>query len=153
MDKYLNIGDIINGKSAQVTAVIDGRVEDLFFVTVVDAKAEKNKIEKNVLGFYGTQQKAVGWKGTGKIQGYYISEILRKLMFKYINTGVDTYFTLTITNDDPSSTAGVHRVVLERVNIDSAELTKVDVNSTALEEEYPFTFSGAKLLDEFGKVL
>jgi hypothetical protein len=150
MGNVLRAGDTISGQEGKATAVIDGKVIDMFYVKSLEAIAEKKKEEVNTLGNRGTQSKTTGWSGTGSITIYYVSSDFRKLMLKYIKTGKDTYFTITVVNEDPQSTVGKQTVVLYDCNLDSTILAKLDVDSSVLDEDVAFTFSGVDLLDEFG---
>lgn len=150
--RILKAGDIISGQEATATATINGKVEDLFFAKSVEASIEKVKSEVKTLGMRGTQYKANGFTGSGSMTVYYVSSIFRKLLMDYIKNGVDTYFTLTITNSDPSSAAGKQTVALYECNLDSGVLAKFDVDTEFLDEELSFTFSDADILEEFTEI-
>ena len=66
--------------------------------------------------------------------------------------GIDTYFELMVTNEDPTGATGKQTVLLKDVNINEMVLTKLDVEQFSLEEELSFTFSDADLLDKFDKL-
>ena len=72
----------------------------------LEAHFEKNKTEVPILGKTGKGNKATGWKGTGSATFHYNTSIFRQLMERYKNTGVDVYFDIQITNEDPTSAAG-----------------------------------------------
>jgi len=143
--------DTISGQRAEAFATINGNVEDLFYAKKLEATITKDKTDVKTLGSLGTQKKAVGYSGTGTMTIFYITSLFRKLMLDYVKNGKDTYFTMTVTNDDPSSTVGKQTSVLYNCNLDSTVIAKFDTDSELLEEEISFTFTGADLLDEFGK--
>lgn len=145
----LRAGDIISGQQGKATANINGVIEDMFYLKSFEAIAEKNKTDVNTLGDFGTQSKAKGYKGTGSMTIYYVTSRFRQLMLDYIKTGKDTYFTITITNDDPSSTVGKQTTVIYNVNLDSVTIAKLDVDADSLEEDVSFTWSGAEILESF----
>lgn len=147
----LNFKDTINGSEGSAYITIDGNVELAFYIKKLDAKIEKKKSEGKTLGNRATQHKPNGWNGTGTMTIYYITSVFRKMMLDYIRTGKDTYFTIQVVNDDPTSGVGKQTAILRKVNIDSVEFTKLDLDSDALDEEIPFTFEDCDLLDEFGK--
>ena len=98
--------DTISGQRGKAYATINGSVEELFHVKNLEATFTKDKIEVKTLGKRGTQYKGVGWSGKGSMTVYYVSSLFRKMAIDYINKGRDVYFTITVTNDDESSTVG-----------------------------------------------
>jgi hypothetical protein len=149
---FLAAGDTINGKEGSVFATIDGKVHELMFIKKLEAKVEKQKTDVKVLGYRGVQKKANGFAGTGTMTAYYVSPIFRQMMIDYMKTGVDTYFKIVVTNDDKTTSVGPQRVQLYNVNIDSCILALVDADSDTLEEEIPFTFSDAEILNSFSEL-
>lgn len=148
----LQAGDIINGQEATATATINGEVVDLFFAKSLEASIEKQKSEVKTLGKRGTQYKANGFTGSGSMTIYYVTSAFRKLLMDYVKNGVDTYFTLTVTNNDPNSAAGKQTVALYDCNLNSGLLAKFDVDSEFLDESFDFTFSDAELLKSFDEL-
>lgn len=153
MATTLKAWDAINGAEGICYATIDKKREDMIYVKNIEAKIEKNKSEIKVLGQTGTKHKANGWKGTGKMNMYYVTSTFRELMSDYVRNGVDTYFDLYITNEDPSSEIGKQEIWLKQVNIDSIMIAKLDINSTELDEELTFTFNDIEILEKFEKVV
>lgn len=149
MASYLKAGDVVNGKEGSVYANIDGRLINMLEIKKLEAKVEKEKTDIPVLGFRGMQTKAKGYKGTGSVTAYYVSSEMRKLMLKYMNEGIDTYFVIIVTNEDPNTSIGKQQVMLQNVNIDSVLLAKVDIDADNLEEDFDFTFDSAIMLDSF----
>lgn len=147
---YLRAGDIISGQEGKATAIIDGSVHDMIYIKNMEATLEKNKTEVRTLGKRGTQQKTAGWSGSGTMNIYYVTSLFRKMALRYAKEGVDTYFTITIVNDDPSSTIGRQTVTLYNCNIDSVLLTKLDVDNEILDEDVDFTFDDFDIIDSFG---
>jgi hypothetical protein len=147
---FLRAGDTISGQEGKATANIDGNVQDMFFVKSLEATFDKEKVEVKTLGKRGTQHKGVGWSGAGSMTLYYVTTLFRQMALKYAKTGKDTYFDITIINDDPTSTIGKQTVVLYNCNIDSTILAKLDTDSDTLDEDIDFTFDGFDILDSFG---
>ncbi|MBP1906805.1 hypothetical protein J2Z32_003469 [Paenibacillus turicensis] len=148
---FLNLKDTISGQAGKAYATIDEQVEEMFHAKNIEAISKKNKTQGKTLGKIGTQSKSNGYEGTGKMNLYYGSPTFRRMMYKYMKTGVDTYFDLQIINDDPTSSVGKQTVVLKNVNLDSAVMAKFDVDSEMLDEDVEFTFDDADILDEFGR--
>ncbi|HIT87939.1 MAG TPA: phage tail tube protein [Candidatus Coprocola pullicola] len=149
---YLRAKDTINGALGTCFAIIDGNRYEIMQAKNVEAKVEKTKSEIPILGLTSKQHKAGGWNGTGTMEVYYISSLFRQIMLEYMKNGVDTYFELLITNEDPTSATGKQTVLLKGVNINSMAITKLDIEKDALDETMTFTFNDADLLDVFDAV-
>ena len=147
---FLRAGDTISGQEGKATSVIDGNVQDMFYVKTLEATFEKIKAEVKTLGKRGTQHKGAGWSGAGSMTIYYVTSLFREMALKYAKTGKDTYFNITIVNDDPTSTIGKQTIVLYNCNIDSVILAKLDTESDVLDEDIDFTFDDFDVLDSFG---
>ncbi len=149
---YLRAKDTINGALGTCFAIIDGNRYEIMQAKNVEAKVEKTKSEIPILGLTSKQHKAGGWNGTGTMEVYYISSLFRQIMLEYMKNGVDTYFELLITNEDPTSATGKQTVLLKGVNINSMAITKLDIEKDALDETMTFTFNDADLLNIFDAV-
>lgn len=147
---FLKLEDTISGQEGRAYATINGSIEEMFYARNIEATAEKTKAEGKTLGRRGTQHKATGWNGTGSMNIYYATSKFRELMLKYIKTGKDTYFDLTIVNEDPGSSLGKQTVVLKGVNLNSVVMAKLDIDSEMLDEDIEFTFEEVDILDNFG---
>lgn len=148
----LKARDTVNGAEGTCYSVVDGNKEEMIYVRNVEAVIKKNKSEIKVLGQTGTKHKANGWKGTGKMNLYYVTSYFRKMMSDYVKDGVDTYFDLHIVNEDPSSGTGKQHIWLKNVNIDSVVIAKLNINSTELNEDVEFTFEDIEIMNEFDDV-
>lgn len=146
---YLKAGDIISGQEGKITFNVNGAIEVGAYVKTVEATMEKQKSEIHTLGHRGTQSKTTGWTGTGSMNLYYITSLFRKMAVEYAKHGKDTYFTMTVENEDPTSSVGKQTVVLYNCNVDSIILAKLDVDNTELDEDIDFTFEDFEILDEF----
>lgn len=147
---FLRAGDTISGQEGKATANINGIITDMFYLKNLEATFEKTKTEIKTLGKRGTQHKTTGWSGTGSMNIYYVTSAFRKMALKYAKEGKDTYFDITITNEDPTSTVGKQTIVLYNCNLDSIVLAKLDVEADTLDEDVDFTFDDFDILDEFG---
>jgi len=146
---FLSAGDTISGQEGRAYATIKGKVEEMFYVKTLEGVVEKNKTDVKTLGKRGTQHKANGWTGTGDMTIYYVTSLFRQLMLDYIKTGKDTYFDITIVNEDEGSSIGKQTVILRGVNLDSVIMAKVDTESEVLEEDTSFTFEDVDMPDQF----
>lgn len=147
----LHAGDVISGQEGKATAKINGQVKDMFYIKSFEATVNKNKQEIRTLGKRATQHKTTGWSGEGSMTIYYVTSDFVKMAQEYTKNGVDTYFTVTIENNDPTSTIGNQVTALYNVNVNSIPVAKLDVEDAPLEADLDFTFDGLDLLAEFGE--
>lgn len=149
---FFNVRDAVSGKQARAFAMIDGRVEELFYARTLEATVEKNMTDVPILGKTRTPQRSAGWTGSGTLNIYYVTSLFRELMVRYVKTGVDFYFDLTVVNEQPGSSVGKQTIVLKNCNLSSLTVAKFDATSDEmLNEDMPFTFDDIDILDQFGK--
>lgn len=146
---FLRAGDTISGQEGRAFATIGDENHEMFYVKNIRATAEKQKAEVKTLGRRGVQHKATGWSGTGEMTIYYVTSKFRQIMLDYIKDGVDTYFDITITNEDPSSSIGKQTVTLKGVNLNEVVMAALDTESEALEEEVAFTWEDIDMSETF----
>ncbi|MGG1556240.1 MULTISPECIES: phage tail tube protein [Paenibacillus] len=146
---FLYAKDTISGQSARAYATINGSVELMFYAKKFEAKVKKNKKEIKTLGKRGTQNKANGFSGTGSMTIYYTTSLFRKMMLEYTKNGVDVYFDVQVTNEDPSSSIGQQVTTVKNINLDEITIAAFDVESEAMEEEVTFTFDDWDMPTEF----
>ena len=111
--------DVISAKLASAYVTVDGNRYLLFQAKSLEATIEKEKEEVAILG---------------------------RLMK---GKGVDTYFDLQVVNNDPTSEAGKHTVILTGCNIDKGTVAGFDAEGKWLEDEISFTFEGIKVPEKF----
>ncbi len=146
---YMKAGDTISGKEGTLTANIGGKLKVVAECKNINAKVTKTKAQFNALGHRGAQYKATGWEGSGTFVVHYISSTWVRMIYDYIKKGIDTYFTLTIKNSDPTSNAGTQTIMLMDCNLDEVEIAKLDVDSEFLDQSVNFTFSDVNILSNF----
>lgn len=141
--------DAVNGREGVATIDVDytdlkgnkhKEVRQLFELSNMTATVEKEKTDFKAIGTRFTQSKTTGYKGTGSGTIRYFDPMFAKIMEAYAKTGKDVYFTITITNDDPGSSASKTKVTLYNCNIDSLDIAKLDIDSEILEQDIDFTF-------------
>jgi len=141
--------DTVFASLAECYVTIEGRRYNFMQAINLEAKFEKNKVEVPILGKTGKGNKASGWKGTGSATFHYNTSIFRELLVRYKDTGVDTYFEIQITNEDPTSAVGRQTIVLIDCNIDGGVLAKFDADGEYLDEDMDFTFEDFKMPESF----
>lgn len=148
---WLDFNDTINGAEARAYAMVDGQNLPMFYLKNLKTTAKTNKKDGKTLGNRATQHKKTGWSGEGTATIYYATSFFRQMMLKYIKTGVDTYFDIVVTNDDPGSKIGAQTIILKRCNLNEVSMALVDVENEALEEDISFTFEGVDMPEAFSE--
>ncbi len=147
---FMKAADAISGSEGTLYANIDGNVVTVAECKTISAKIQKDKQEFKALGYRGKQHKATGWSGTGSMTVYFVTSMWTKMILKYVKEGVDTYFKLTFTNEDPTAeNTGKQVITLIDVNLDDAEIAKLDTEATFLDQQMNFTFSDIDMSEEF----
>ena len=146
---YMLASDTITGTEGSVTMQIADETVVAAYVKTLEATVEKNKSEVKVLGFRGVQHKAGGWSGSGSMTIYYVTSLFREMFETYASAGTDTYFDITVVNEDAASSIGKQTVVLKRCNLDSAQIAKIDIDASELDEDLDFTFEDFEITDSF----
>ena len=147
---FMKAADAISGGEGTLYANIDGNVVAVAECKTISAKIQKDKQEFKALGYRGKQHKATGWSGTGSMTVYFVTSMWTKMILKYVKEGVDTYFKLTFTNEDPTAeNTGKQVITLIDVNLDDAEIAKLDPEATFLDQQMNFTFSDIDMSEEF----
>jgi len=150
--KVMKAQDAINGALAECYVTIGTNRYNFMQLIKFEAKVDKTKSEVPILGKTGKGNKSNGWKGTFTGTAHYNQSIMRKLLLEYMKTGLDTYFDIQVTNNDPASAAGKQTVIFTGCNLDGGTLAKFDVDAEYLDEEVSGTFEDARMKDSF-KVL
>lgn len=138
---HLNVRDINNGALAEVWFTFpSGEKMNCMHVISLTTTSEKEKEQKHVLGMIQAGNKALGVTHTGTMTVYDITTRFRETMEHYENTGEDMYGTMDVISYDNTSATGRQSVSYFGVNIDSLELSKIDINASSLETDIAFTF-------------
>lgn len=139
----------LSAKLAQCFVTIGGKRYNFMQMIDFEAKVEKNKQEVPILGQTGNGNKSTGWKGTFKGKAHYNQSIMRKMLLDYKKTGVDTYFEIQVTNNDPTTKVGKQTVILTGCNLDGGVIAKFDANADYLEEDLEGTFEDWTMPNSF----
>ena len=141
--------DSLSAKMAECFVTIGSNRYNFMQAINLEANFEKNKTNVPILGKTGQGNKSTSWTGSGSATFHYNTSIFRELMKQYKDTGVDTYFDIQITNEDPTSDAGRQTIVLMDCNIDGGILAKFDADGEYLDEDMDFTFEDFKMPETF----
>lgn len=146
---FLKAGDVISGREGSAFMTVDGRNIDMFFLKNIKGIIEKKKADVNTIGSRSVQKKSTGWEGTGSMEIYAVTSEFIKIAQDYVKNGVDTYFTIKTTNEDPTSSIGRQSILLKDVNLDTIPIVGLDVDEEFLTQEMEFSFSDFEALEFF----
>lgn len=141
--------DAVSAKLAQCFITIGNKRYNFMQMIDFEAKIEKNKIEVPILGQTGNGNKASGWAGTFTGTAHYNQSIMRKMLLEYKKTGVDTYFEIQVTNEDPTTKVGRQTTIFTGCNLDGGILAKFDADGEYLDEEIEGTFEDWSMPESF----
>lgn len=149
----LQAEDCVNGREGIATAEINGQVVELMELGNINVTIEKDKTEFKAMGTRNTQNKTTGWKGTGSMNVRYVSTRWAELMQRYVKEGIDTYFTIVVTNEDPGSSTGKQTIQILGCNLDSVDIAKLDTEAEILDQDVDFTFNDFNILESFNSLV
>lgn len=141
--------DTISAKLAECYVTIGSNRYNFMQMIDFEGTFEKTKSEVPRIGALAAGNKANGWKGTFSATAHYNSSIFRELLVSYAQTGVDTYFEIQVSNEDPTSSAGRQTVVFLDCNTDGGVLAKFDGDGEYLDESIDGTFEGFLMPETF----
>lgn len=145
----MNAKDAVSAKLAECFATIEGNRYLLMQAKKFEAKFDKEKKKIPILGKTGQGNKTTSWSGTGSMTIYHNTPIFNELMLKFKNTGVDIYFDIQVSNDDPTSAAGRQTMIFKGCNIDGGVLASFDADGDSLEQDIDFTFEDFEMPERF----
>ncbi len=141
--------DALNGKSGSGFMTINGENHEMFGMKKFQSDAEFQESDFKVVGTTLVQKKTTGVSLTGSMTLYYGSPHFLRLLQEYLKTGKLPYFTLQITNDDPSTSVGTQTVVFYNVKLQKLPVAMLDAEAEFLEMEVSFSYTNIEVLDWF----
>ena len=141
--------DALNGKSGTGFLTINGENHEMFGMKKFQADAEFQESDFKVVGTTLVQKKTTGVALTGSMTIYYGTPYFLQMLQEYLKTGRLPYFTLQITNDDPSTSIGSQTVVLYNVKLQKLPIAMLDADAEFLEMEVGFSFTNVEDLNWF----
>ena len=145
----MNAKDVIKGSLAECWVTIDGSRYNFAHAINLEATMEKTKTTAPVLGKTGKVNITSSWEGSGSMTMHYNSSIIRELLYKYKETGEETYFEIQVKNEAPGSSVGSQTVILKDCTIDGGILAKFDADADYLDEDMDFTFDDWEIPQKF----
>lgn len=103
---YMPATDAPAANLAECWVTVEGKRYLMAMAKNFEAKASKNTAEVKALG-----NRIIGHKGKNmalpfSMTIYKVTEIFDEMIEKYKNTGIDTYFDIQVTAEDPASSIG-----------------------------------------------
>lgn len=141
--------DTLNGKSGSGFMTIDGENHEMFGLKKFQSNAEFQESDFKVVGTTLVQKKTTGVSLSGSMTIYYGSPYFLRLLQEYLRTGKLPYFTIQITNDDPTTSVGTQTVVFYNVKLQKLPVAMLDADSDFLEMEVGFSYTGIEVLNWF----
>ena len=120
--------DAVNGKEGRGFMTIDGENHEMFGLKKFQSDAEFQEADFKVVGTRLVQKKTTGVALTGSMTIYYGTPYFLKLLQEYLKTGKLPYFTIQITNDDPSTSVGTQTVVFYNVKLQKLPVAILDAD-------------------------
>lgn len=144
--------DALNGKEGSAFMTINGRNIEMFGMKKFQSDAEFQEADFKVVGTRLVQKKTTGVSLTGSMTIYYGTPHFLRLLQEYIKTGRLPYFTLQITNEDPSTSVGTQTVVFYNVKLQKLPVAMLDADADFLEMGVSFSYTSLEVLNYFNDV-
>ena len=141
--------DALNGKSGNGFMTFDGENHEMFGLKKFQSDAEFQESDFKVVGTTLVQKKTTGVSLSGSMTIYYGSPYFLRLLQEYLRTGKLPYFTIQITNDDPTTSVGTQTVVYYNVKLQKLPVAMLDADADFLEMEVGFSYTGIEVLNWF----
>lgn len=146
---YMNAKDTVAGALAEVYVTIDNVRYNCMHLYNFTADDSMNNVEINRLGTTAKGHKSTSVSGSWSATGYYGMPIFHKIAQQFRKTGVMPYFTIQVTNDDPTSGVGRQTKIFRDCLIDKVTVAKFDASSDALTEDISGTYDDYETAEEF----
>lgn len=141
--------DTISAKLAECFITIGGNRYNFMQMIDFEGVVDKAKVKVPILGKIMDGNKTIGLSGTFSGTAHYNQSIFRQALLDYKNTGIDAYFEIQVTNEDPASSVGRQTIVFIDCNTDGGVLSKFDADGEYLDEEIEGTFEDFKMPESF----
>ena len=141
--------DALNGKSGRAFLTINSQNQELFSLKKLQTDAEFQEGDFKVVGTTLVQKKTTGVTMTGTMTIYYGTPVFVEMLQTYLKTGRLPYFTIQVTNDDPSVSVGQQTIALYNVKLSKVPIAMLDADAEWLEEEVGFSFTNVEILQAF----
>lgn len=144
--------DTISARKAECLITVGDRRFNFGQMIDFEATIDMNKVEVPILGRTMTSHKTIGMSGAFSGTMHYNQSVLRELITEYKNTGIDEYFDVQITNEDPETNLGRQTIIIKDCNLDGITLAKFDADGEYLDEDVEGTFEDFSMPETFNQL-
>lgn len=141
--------DTVSARLAECYITINDRRYNFSQMIDFEANIEKTKGTVPRLGAVMVGHKTYAMEGTFSGTMHYNQSVMRELMKDFKETGIDTYFEIQVTNEDPSSDAKRQTVVFYDCLADGGVLAKFDADGEYIDESIEGTFDDFAIPEDF----
>lgn len=143
--------DAVSARLAECYLTVNDRRYNFASLYKLEAKIDKKKGTVPRLGSMMVGHKSYAMEGTFSGTMHYNTSVIRELMADFKGTGVDTYFEMQVTNEDPASTAFRQTCIFYDCNTDGGVLAKFDGDPDGeyLDEDIEGTFEDFAITEDF----
>lgn len=141
--------DAVYGSLAECFITIGERRYNFMNLTDFESKWEVNITDVPILGKVGVGHKAAGGNGTWSGTAHYNQSVFREIANNYQKTGVMPYFTIQVSNEDPTSAVGRQTIIHRKCMCDKFVLAKFQAGEEILDEELSGTFESWDMPEKF----
>lgn len=152
MNAIMTAQDTISAKLAECFITINGNRYNFGQMIDFEATIDKNKSTVSILGKIMDSHKTVGMSGAFSGTMHYNQSIFRQMLLDYKATGIDSYFEIQITNEDPQSSLGRQTTIIKGCNLDGGVLSKFDAAGETLDEDVNGTFEDFSMPEKFAQL-
>lgn len=154
-DYVMNPNEEVKGSLAEVFVKIKkgDSIERYLMLNLVnfESSVRINTKERGTLGKVGKTTYVTGWSGTWRATMLYNTPIFRDVLTIFKQTGQFPDIEISVSNENTGGTIGRQTVVHLGCTIDSAILSKLDVDSDdVLREDISGSFNDFELPEVFG---
>jgi hypothetical protein len=141
--------DTISARLAECYVTINSRRYNFMQLIDVEFTIDKTKGTVPRLGAVMVGHKSYAMEGTFSGTMHYNQSVMRELMKDFKETGVDTYFEIQVTNNDPASDAKRQTVIFYDCLTDGGVLAKFDADGEYIDESIEGTFDDFSIPEDF----
>lgn len=147
----LKTNELAKARLASCYTVIDGKRISVMNAKKLEYKIDIETQEIEVLGTLIDQPGQTKAKVTGKLSQFDNDPIFHDLAVKFVHEGVQTFFDIYATNEDPTSVKNIGRrsVVLKNCVFKGVNTTAFDVSGKYLEKEIEFIAGDIEYPEQF----
>lgn len=156
------IGDIVHDRNEQIIGALaeafvkikKGDTTERYLLlglTSFESSVRINTKTRGVLGRTGKVTYPTSWEGTWRATISYNTPVFRDVLKAFKETGTFPEMEIQTSNENTTGTIGRQTVIHKGVTIDSAILSKIDVeNDDELREDISGAFNDFELPETFG---